>query len=147
LYVQDRKFREAAEEFGQAAKLDPSNEDAPLSAARAFVAIGEFAAGLPHAEDYARRKPREFEGMYVLGLIYRGLGRNAEAERKLTEAVVIEPEHYGVRYNLGTALARLGKPAEARVHLEKAKQLDPTAADASFQLAQVLKNLQEQERA
>ncbi|MBI1788538.1 MAG: tetratricopeptide repeat protein, partial [Acidobacteria bacterium] len=147
VYVQDRRFREAADEFAQAAKLDPANDMAPISAARAHVAIGDHAAALPFAEDYARRRPRDFEGMYVLGLVYRGLRRDEEAVAKLSEAARIDPEHYGVRYNLGASLARLGKNQEARPHLEKAKQLDPTSAEVSFQLAQVLKSLQEQGRA
>jgi tetratricopeptide (TPR) repeat protein len=70
---------------------------------------------------YARRQPQDFEGSLSLGAAYRGLGRYAEAEGPLEQAVRMQPNYYEARYNLGFALRRLGKLHQALVHLEKAR--------------------------
>src|SRR5206468_227947 len=53
----------------------------------------------------------------------------------------MDPNYYDVRYNLGFVLAKLGKPREALPHLQKALELHPDSSEARFQLAGVLRAL------
>jgi len=79
-------------------------------------------------------KPHEFEALYLMGAVDRGLGNYADAEIMLEQAVQLDPKHYDVRYNLGFVLAKLGKLAAALENLEKALQINPDSSEARFQL-------------
>src|ERR1700682_902196 len=86
-------------------------------------------------------KHHDFEVLYLMGVVDRGLGNYPEAETMLRQAVALNGNSYDVRYNLGFTLAKLGKKQEARQQLEKAVQLKPSSSEASFQLAAVLRSL------
>ena len=97
--------------------------------------------------DYYKRKPHDFDALYLMGIVDRGLGIFPEAEIVLRRAVALNGNSYDVRYNLGFTLAKLGKKQEARQQLEKAVQLKPSSSEASFQLAAVLRSLGQEEQA
>ena len=146
-YTQESQFRQAEDEFREALRLDPSNDVTRLSYVKALIILAEFQTDLPEIQSYYRRKPHDFEGLYLMGVVDRGLGNYADAEPLLRQAVALNPNHYQSRYNLGFVLAKLGKPQEARIHLEKALQLKPESSEARFQLAAVLRSLGQDERA
>ena len=83
---------------------------------------------MPLAEDYLRRKPNDFEALYIMGAVDRGLGKYPEAEQMLSKAVALEPNHYDARYDLGFVLAKLGKPEEAGSNWKKRCRLIPVPA-------------------
>ena len=147
IYVQQSRYGEAANEFEKALHLDPSNDVARSSYIKTLIILAQSETALPLAEDYVRRKPNDFEALYLLGSVDRELGKYAEAEKVLTKAVAIQPNHYESRYNLGFTLVKLGRPEEARVQLEKALQLNPTSNEARFQLHYVLRSLGQKEQA
>jgi tetratricopeptide (TPR) repeat protein len=140
-YTQESQFRQAADEFREALRLDPSNDVTRLSYVKALIILAEFQTALPEIQSYYRRKPRDFEGLYLMGVVDRGLGNYADAEPLLRQAVALNPNHYESRYNLGFVLARLGRPQDALPHLQKALQLKPESSEARFQLAAVLRSL------
>ena len=146
-YVQQDRYREAAGEFRGALWLDPSDDGVRVSYVKALSVLAEFSTALPIIQDYVRRKPDDFDALYLTGIVDRGLGNYADAEPMLVRAVAKKPDSYDARYNLGFVLAKLGKPAEARVQLEKAVQLNPTSGEAHFQLAGVLRALGQEEKA
>jgi tetratricopeptide (TPR) repeat protein len=146
-YTQLSLYRQAVHEFHEALLLDPDDQTIRLSYVKALVILAEYETALPEIQIYRQHKPREFEGMYLMGNVYRGLGKYAEAETVLRQAVSVNPNHYDARYNLGFALAKLGKPQEALVQLEKAVDLNPASSEARFQLAAALRTLGQEERA
>jgi tetratricopeptide (TPR) repeat protein len=141
VYAQQNRFREAADEYGKALGLDPSNDVARVSLVKALTILSQYSEALPLIEDHARRHPKDFEGHKLLGIVYRGLGRDAEAEAELRRAVEMRPGDYESRYNLGFILARLGKPGEALPQLRRAQELNPDSSEVRFQLASVLRAL------
>lgn len=147
LYTQQSQYREAAAEFEQALRLDPSDDVARASYIKALIILAQLDTALPLAEGYLRRKPGDFEALYLMGAVDRELGRYAAAEKELSKAVALQPDHYDSRYDLGFSLAKLGRPAEARVQLEKALQINPNSSEARFQLASVLRSLGEKDQA
>ena len=146
-YTQQNQFRQAVEEFKEAHRLAPNDDTIRLSYVKALVVLAEFNIALPLITDYHKRKPHDFEALYLMGVVDRGLGNYAEAETMLRQAVALNGNSYDVRYNLGFALAKLGKKQEARQQLEKAVQLKPSSSEASFQLAAVLRSLGQEEQA
>ena len=146
-YTQQNQFRQAVEEFKEAHRLAPNDDTIRLSYVKALVVLAEFNIALPLITDYYKRKPHDFEALYLMGIVDRGLGNYAEAETMLRQAVALNGNSYEVRYNLGFALAKLGKKQEARQQLEKAVQLKPSSSEASFQLAAVLRSLGQEDQA
>jgi tetratricopeptide (TPR) repeat protein len=146
-YTQDSQFRQAVDEFREALRLDPSNDGTRLSYVKALIILAEFQTALPEIQNYFRRKPHDFDALYLMGVVDRGLGDYAAAEPLLEHSVVLNPNHYDSRYNLGFVLAKLGKPHEALVHLEKAVQLNAASSEARFQLVAVLRSLGQEQRA
>ena len=147
VYVQQSRYREAAAEFREALNIDPTDQVALISYARALVVLGEFGSASPVIQGYVRRKPGDFEAIYLMGVVDRGLGNYADAENMLRRALALNANHYDVRYNLGFVLAKLGKPEEAREQFDKALQLNPASSEVRFQLAAVLKTLGQKEKA
>jgi tetratricopeptide (TPR) repeat protein len=141
VYTQQRRYQDAAREFQEALRLNPQDDLARVSYVKVLVLLSDFKTALPIALDYLRRNPREFDALYLTGVIDRQLGNYSEAKDMLTKTVGMQPDHYDSRYNLGLVLAKSGQPAQAREQLEKAIQLDPTSSEAHFQLAAVLRTL------
>src|SRR6266702_2282645 len=146
-YTQDSQFRQAVDEFRAALQLDSSNDATRRSYVKALIVLAEFQTALPEIQNYFRRKPHDFDALYLMGVVDRGLGDYAAAEPLLKQAVVLNPNHYDSRYNLGFVLAKLGRGQEALVQLEKAVQLNSASSEARFQLAAVLRSLGEEQRA
>jgi tetratricopeptide (TPR) repeat protein len=146
-YTQDSQFRQAVDEFREALRLDPGNDGTRLSYVKALIILAEFQTALPEIQNYFRRKPHDFDALYLMGVVDRGLGKYTAAEELLRQAIALEPNDYDTRYNLGFVLAKLGRPQEALVHLEKAAQLNPASSEARFQLAAVLRSLGQEQRA
>src|SRR6202171_1662595 len=140
-YTQQDQFRQAAEEFKEAHLFAPNDDTIRISYVKALVVLAEFNTALPLITDYYKRKPHDFEVLYLMGVVDRGLGNYAAAETMLGQAVALNGNSYDVRYNLGFTLAKLGKKQEARQQLEKAVQLKPSSSEARFQLAAVLRSL------
>src|SRR5437660_5841252 len=146
-YTQETQFRQAVDEFREALRLDPSNDVTRLSYVKALIILAEFQTALPEIQGYFRRKPDDFDALYLMGVVDRGLGDYAAAEPVLKQAVALNPNHYDSRYNRGFVLAKLGRGQEALVQLEKAVQLNSSSSEARFQLAVVLRGLGQEQRA
>src|SRR5438132_2891615 len=100
-YTQESQFRQAVDEFREALRLDPSNDVTRLSYVKALIVLAEFQTALPEIQGYFRRKPGDFDALYLMGVVDRGLGDYAAAEPLLKQAVVLNPNHYDSRYHLG----------------------------------------------
>ena len=141
IYTQQDRFSEAAQAFQEALRLDPSDDVTRLTYVKTLVVLAQFESAAPIIRDYLHRHSHDFDALYFAGVVEKGLGNNAEAEKALRQAVAIDPNHFDARYNLGFVLAHLGRPAEARTQLEAALKLSPDSSKARFQLASVLRAL------
>ena len=148
LYAQEGLYLEAAKEYGEALKLEPANDVARLSQAKALLSVRHYEAALPLIQPYTRRKPQDYEGHYLEGVANRGLRNYLEAEAKLRRAFELNPTaDYRQHYELGVVLEHLGKLEEAKTHLEKAKELKPDSAEVRFYLSKVHRRLKDERRA
>src|SRR5207248_1721632 len=80
VYAQQKRFQEAADEYGQTLRLDPSNDAARVALVKALTILAQYSEALPLIEDYTRRKPADHEGHLLLGTLYRELGKYGEAQ-------------------------------------------------------------------
>lgn len=143
VYTQQDRFGEAAQEFDQALRIEPSDDVTRVSYLKALVVLAQFDKAQPIASAYLQRKPRDFDALYLNGVVNRGLGNYADAEKELRAAVRLKPADFEATYNLGFVLAHVGKAAEAKPVLEEALKVQPESSKARFQLANVLRTLGE----
>src|ERR1700757_82038 len=67
-YTQQSQFRQAADEFREALRLDPSNDTTRLSYVKALIILAEFQTASPEIQSYYRRKAGDFDGLYLMGV-------------------------------------------------------------------------------
>ena len=106
VYTQQKRFAEASQEFEEALRLDPTDDEARLSYVKALCAIAQYEKAAPVIRDYLKHHPHDFEALYFDGVVERGVGNYAAAEKVLRQAVALNPKHAEARYNLGFVLAR-----------------------------------------
>src|SRR5881275_3078642 len=66
-YTQETQFRQAADEFREALQLDANNDVTRLSYVKALIVLAEFQTALPEIQNYFRRKPHNFDALYLMG--------------------------------------------------------------------------------
>ncbi|AXC09723.1 hypothetical protein ACPOL_0342 [Acidisarcina polymorpha] len=147
IYANERRFREAADEYRIVVQQDSADTMALAAEVKALVDAAAFTDALAPARDYARLRPNEPSAHILLGMVYRGLGDYAKAEPELELGIAGAPEDFAARYQLGFVLAKLGKPGQALPQLRKAVALNPADKSAQFQLAAVLRSLGQTEEA
>ena len=141
IYTQQNRLEDAIAEFKEALRLGPHNDEIQVSYAKTLILLSDFEAALPVVQEYQRNHPREFQACYLIGVVDRELGKNAEARDMLKQAVRLDPNHFNARYNLGVVLVDLKEPVEARTQFERALQLDPSSNEARFRLANLLRSM------
>jgi tetratricopeptide (TPR) repeat protein len=141
VYANQKAFRQAADEYREASRLSPSNQENRFALAKCLVYLAEYTEAIPILKPYVLNHPKAFEPHYLLGLAYRGLEQYPQAEEQLRTAAAIEPDHADLQFNLGLVMLRSGRAKEAVPHLQKAIQLDPAAEAPRLQLAIALKDL------
>jgi tetratricopeptide (TPR) repeat protein len=134
-YARHFRYKEARIEYEQALRLDPGNNAARLSLAKALLEIGENSAAIPIVLDYLHRVPEDYEGYLVLGQGYRRVGELSKAEEPLRRAIELKPDSYESRYFLGVVLAGTGKAEEAIQQLMAAEKASPGAPGAHYELS------------
>jgi Flp pilus assembly protein TadD len=72
--------------------------------------------------------------------LYRVLGREAEAEGLLREAIALEPQLGAPHHGLGLSLIRQKRYGEATEALKRAAELDPTQARFAYVYAVLLQS-------
>ena len=141
IYANERRNREAADEYREVTRRSPTDTVALAAEVRALIDASAYTEALAPARDYVRRKPNDPSGHVMLGTVYQQLGDYAHAEPELELGAAREPDDFEARYQLGLVLARMGKPSQALAHLQKAVALKPGDRSAQFQLVAVLRSL------
>ena len=141
IYANERRDREAADEYQEVVRRDPKDTVALTAQVKALIDTSAYAEALAPARDYVRQKPGDPSGHVMLGTVYQQLGDYAKAEPELELGVARAPEDFEARYQLGLVLARMGKPNQALPQLQKAVALKPGDRAAQYQLVAVLRSL------
>src|SRR4029077_13818752 len=68
-YTQQQQFRQAVDEFREALRLDPANDVVRISYVKALIILAEFNTALSEIQGYYRRKPHDFDALYLLGVV------------------------------------------------------------------------------
>lgn len=147
IYAKNIRYKEAKAEYEEVLRLDPEDNAARLSLAKALIEIGDNAAALPYVREYTRRVPKDYEGYFVTGQAYRRLGELTKAAEEFRRATELRSDSYDARYNLGYVLARTGNVDEAIEQLEAAKKLNPHAPEAPYELGLIFRKKGEPQRA
>ncbi len=141
IYANERRDREAADEYKEVTRLDPSNTVALAARVKALIDTSAYAEALAPAREYVRRKPNDPSAHVMLGTVYQQLGDYAKAEPELELGAAKAPDDFEARYQLGFLLARMGKPNKALPQLRKALALKPGDRSTQYQLVSVLRSL------
>jgi tetratricopeptide (TPR) repeat protein len=147
IYANERRDREAADEYKEVTRRDPTNVVALAAQVKALIDASAYAEALAPARDFVSRKPSDPSAHVMLGTIYQQLGDYAKAEPELELGAARSPDDFEARYQFGLVLARMGKPGQALPQLQKAVALKPGDRSAQFQLVAVLRSLGQTEQA
>jgi tetratricopeptide (TPR) repeat protein len=131
----------AAAEFAAAVRLDPGFDAGYLHAANAYQKMQDYRSARPLAEEYVRRRPSEWRGPFLLGMISSGEGRMDEALAHYEEAVRRDPGHAPAYLNAGaTYLYGASTPerlAAAASWFERGVSIAPRYAELYYHLGLV----------
>lgn len=148
LLQQQRSISDALERLNQAIKYDPAYGDAYVL--KSYVLL-EMLPNLDEAQTAAelavKHAPKNPDSFYTLGLVLQRMGKYAEAERALLEALKVNPNYSDVYYSLGELYAENlkdkqkalqafrrhletgGGEQKARSYLEKEGKLPPATTN------------------
>lgn len=141
IYANERRYREAADEYQQVTQRDPKDMVALAARVQALIDASAYSEALESARTYVRQVPQDPSGHVMLGTVLQQLGDYAKAEPELELGAAKAPNDFEARYQLGLVLGRLGKPDQALPHLRKAVDLRPDDRAAQYQLVAVLRSL------
>jgi tetratricopeptide (TPR) repeat protein len=133
--------RRAAESFAAAVRLDPGFAEGYLHAANAYSKLQNYRRARPLAEEYAGRRPRDWRGPFLLGMVSSGEGKMAEALSHYEEAVRRAPEHAPAYLNAGATFlygsATPERLAAAASWFERGVQVAPRYPELYYYLGLV----------
>jgi tetratricopeptide (TPR) repeat protein len=147
IYANERRDREAADEYGEVIRRNPADSAALAAQVKALIDASAYSEAFEPAKAYVQRAPNDPTSHVMLGTVYQQLGDYAKAESELELGAAKAPEDFEARYQLGLVLARLGKSDRALRELQKALALRPGDRPAQYQLAAVLRSLGQTEKA
>lgn len=101
-----------------------------LQKALSFHRNGDLINAEKRYQSMLTRAPRNFDGNYLLGLVYLQTGKFSQAKKQFRRAVKINPRAPQPFNDLGNALLELDQPSEALINYDNAISLDPTFAEA-----------------
>lgn len=122
--MQEERFAEAAELYGQLASSYPSEPALQANLGMALHLSGQDSVAIPPLRSAASAMPSSFPAHFFLGASYSRLGNLAQAVEPLRQAVRLNPEHPFARALLGDALEAVGEHAEASDAWKKLRQQD-----------------------
>ncbi|MGH9404714.1 MAG: tetratricopeptide repeat protein [Terriglobia bacterium] len=144
-YAHNQQFSEAATEYHRVLAIDPANDAAKLSLAKALLSLYDVQHALPYAQEYAKERPGDAEGYEILGEALKDSARYDEACSALHTAVELDPANYRAHYDLGFVLERSRRPQAALREFKEAIRLNPSGFEAMYELGMTL--MKQNERA
>ena len=139
VFVERNRLEDAAALLRKSLATHPGNPSLTVAYLRVLVLNDDISEAQTLAAELLKEHPRDYDALYLSGLIERERGNYKVAQQELEAAAALRPGVYTVEYNLGLVLAKLQHLDEAQAHLGKAIALDSSAPEAHFQLAAVLR--------
>ena len=132
------KYKEGAESFRRALKLDPRLSVARVNLSIALYNVPDVAAALREAKAAADALPNSPHAHYMLGLIARGQNRTEDAVAAFQKVLQIDPRDVGANVNLGQVYMQQRKYPEAIGVFRTAVEAEPYNVTATYNLALAL---------
>jgi predicted Zn-dependent protease len=112
-FLQHNQPDAALAEFRRELQVSPTHVPARLHIAYEYIQRGDYAAGLPLAEQAVELAPNWFAARLILGQILLGTGDTARAIQELEAGVNLAPDNPVMRFLLARAYARAGRKDDA----------------------------------
>lgn len=116
----------------------PDNAIGNMGLGLLLVKRKDYAESIPYLETSIRKRHREPEAHYHLGIAYQELKDYSKAEEHYRAAIELDPANSLAWNNLGVTLATVGKAAEALNALDRAVQTGPRNQEAAVNLVRYL---------
>ncbi|MBI3549117.1 MAG: tetratricopeptide repeat protein [Elusimicrobia bacterium] len=120
LFLEEGKFREAADQFLKGIERRPAFTEAWLGLARAYAGLGDAARAEESFLKAESASPKDPAPRAVHAMFLAATGADARAVDKYREAVALEPAYTEAWVNLGALYRDNGKFDDARVCYERA---------------------------
>lgn len=132
VYMELREDVAAREAFNEALSLAPSNPEVLNNFGWYLCTRNDTARAVDMLKRAAADtlNPTPEKAMLSLGLCYRRMDRNAEAEQALRQAVMIRPELIGALYNLAIVTYERGAYEDANNYLNRYTRITQPNLDA-----------------
>ena len=138
---------QAAKEFQEALRLDPSNDAPRLALGQILMASQNFSDALPVLLEYTSHKVHDPRGFYALAQAYKGLRQPQAAVKALQRSLELDPRDSVTRFTLGKLLADMGQTSAGIQQLQAAERLDPRDPEIHSQLLMLLEKAGRKEEA
>ncbi len=128
------KYREGAEEFRRALRLDPRLALARINLAIALYNLPDPAGAESEARAAASAAPDAPQPQYILGLVAKSQSRTDEAVAAFRRVLRLDPEDVGANVNLGQLYAQQHEYKEAIAAFRTALAAEPYNGTALYNL-------------
>jgi tetratricopeptide (TPR) repeat protein len=120
----------------------PRNGVGLMNYATTFITRGDYATALTYLQRAQALMPNYYTAELNLGIVYGGLGRDAEAVQQFDRAIALAPTLAEPYYFYGRWLKSKGRLAEAQTQLEAALRVNPIYYSARSLLIEVYAELE-----
>ena len=142
-----KKYQEAADLLGKAARLNPNEPSIQYNLAKALADCGSFNESIPHHKKSVELMPDNPEALLNYAIALGALASYEEALNFLDRAILIQPNYAEAFLNRGLILAALNRLEEANTSFESAIRLNPSSSESYFNKGIVLTKLNKLEEA
>ena len=146
VYKGRERFKDAADEWAQALKLQPRDANIEAELTIALYQSRQFEKAEPRLRALLEKRPNEADWPFMLGDILLSRQEVEDATPLLEKAAQLDPKLLAARHALGRAYMQLGRDADAIPHLKQALPLDNDGS-LSYQLAQAYRSTGNREAA
>jgi cytochrome c-type biogenesis protein CcmH/NrfG len=136
--LEQYKYKEGAEAFTRALKLEPKLLLARINLAIALFNVPDLVGAQREAEKAIASDPNAPQPHYILGLIAKSQNRTEEAIAAFQRVLKIDPRDTGANVNIGQLYAGARKYAEAIAAFRTALSVEPYNMTALYNLGLAL---------
>lgn len=133
-YFQSEEYAQAAAEFEEATRLDPSNAQAYLYLGRSYHKQGEYEKAIAAYQEAIKLTPDDAEVYFYLGVAYDQQGNLDQAAEAYQEALRLDPNMEEAHNNLGGVYADQGEIDKAIAEYSITIQINPDNDAAHYNL-------------
>ncbi|MGD8590938.1 MAG: tetratricopeptide repeat protein [Chromatiales bacterium] len=118
-------FSSAAQAFAQGLEIEPDNDNARVSYARALLLSGQSEQAGRQLERVLQRSPEQILARFLSAILLEERGEIPAAEKGYRQVLQQDPTHYGAHYCLANRRYQTGDFAQAAEHYRAALSIQP----------------------